>query len=57
MHILASGPEQQAVYFGHVIQTESGEKRGLALRSLMSNRETHMESVHSFALYRGSDPK
>ena len=32
MHILASGPEQQAVYFGHVIQTGSGEKRGLALR-------------------------
>jgi hypothetical protein len=34
MHILASGPELQAVYFGHVIQTGSGEKRGLALRSL-----------------------
>ena len=33
MHILASGPEQQAVYSGHVIQTGSGEKRDLALRS------------------------
>ena len=27
MHILASGPEQQAVYFEHVIQAES-EKKG-----------------------------
>ena len=27
MHILASGPELQAVYFEHVIQTGSGEKR------------------------------
>ena len=26
MHILASGPELQVVYFGHVIQTGSGEK-------------------------------
>jgi hypothetical protein len=31
--ILASGPELQAVYFGHVIQTGNGEKRGLALSS------------------------
>jgi hypothetical protein len=28
MHILASGPEQQAVYFGHVSQVEI-EKKGL----------------------------
>jgi hypothetical protein len=27
MHILASGPEQQAVYFGHVVQVEI-EKKG-----------------------------
>jgi hypothetical protein len=27
MHILASGPELQAVYFGHVIQAEM-EKKG-----------------------------
>ena len=28
MHILASGPEQQAVYFGHVSQAEI-EKKGV----------------------------
>jgi hypothetical protein len=31
--ISISGPELQAVYFGHVIQAEIEEKRGLALRS------------------------
>jgi hypothetical protein len=36
MHILASGPEQQAVYFGHVIQTGSGERRGLIPKELYS---------------------
>jgi hypothetical protein len=29
MHILASGPEQQAVYFGHVIQAEMENKGAL----------------------------
>ena len=33
MHILASGSELQVIYFGHVIQTGSGEKRVLALRT------------------------
>ena len=42
MHILASGPEQQSVYFGHVIQVEIEKRRGLALRKCISHSElTH----------------
>jgi hypothetical protein len=33
MHILASGPEQQAIYFGHVSQAEIEKKRTQALTS------------------------
>jgi hypothetical protein len=35
MNILASVPELQAVYFGHVIQVGSGEKRGLVASALL----------------------
>jgi hypothetical protein len=38
MHILASGPEQQAVYFGHVSQVEIEKNRPYPEEVLKINR-------------------
>jgi hypothetical protein len=43
MHILASGPEQQAVYFGHVIQAEFEKKgaKGFSIKEHLCENAVH----------------